>query len=131
MANLSYLGGAEKWPTELNNLGQITMTGEFDLIEQSIIRSLSCPVGTEFFNEDFGSRIEKVEYEPNDYVLQAMLDTIISETIEKHEKRVSYIRTEFYYDENDDVRVYCKIFVNVLSKNEIKSLIWPYSSENI
>jgi phage baseplate assembly protein W len=126
MINLSYLGGAEKWPTELNSSGQVMLTSELDLIEQSIIRYLSCPYGTEFFNGETGSRIGQLQYELNDNVLQVLLDTVISETIDRYEGRVKYVTTEFEKEPDDDTKILCIISVMVLSKNKIHSFIWPY-----
>lgn len=120
--NLQYLGVAIKWPIEVNSLGQISTESGVNLIIQSVLRHLECPLGTEFFNEDIGSRINLVGYEPNDFLLQNLLDIVISEAV-ANEPRVEYVRTIF---SSTDSLVRCQIFVSIKESSEIIDFTWDY-----
>jgi phage baseplate assembly protein W len=125
-----YLGEGIKWPIEINQFGAIELQSEIALVAQSIRRYLETPLGTEFFNEDIGSRINLIGYEPNDELLQVLLEMLINEAVD-NEKRCEYINTEFSRldDDNPEV-IQCKIYVRVLKSSEIESFIWPYYNRN-
>lgn len=127
--NSEYLGKGIKWPIEVNLSGQIAMQSGVSLVAQSILRYLSTPVGTEFFNEEQGSRIHQIGYEPNDELLTLLLDMLINEAVDL-EPRAEYIRTEFSKSQEQNVdAVLCRIIVRIKQSNEIESIWWKYNNQ--
>jgi phage baseplate assembly protein W len=123
-----YLGTGIKWPIEITQLGSIAMESDVSLVVQSIIRYLETPIGTEFFNEDIGSRIGQIGYEPNDELLMVLLDMLIAEAVD-NETRCEYIETVFTIDPDMPEVMQCTIHVRIRSSNEVTSFIWPYYKE--
>jgi hypothetical protein len=121
-----YLGTGIKWPIEIDQLGSVAVESELALVAQSVMRYLEMPVGTEFFNEDIGSRINLIGYEPNDELLQILLEMLITEAVD-NERRCKYVMTEFAAIEEDNQElIQCRIYVQVLKSSEVDSFIWPY-----
>lgn len=127
--NSEYLGRGVKWPIEVNLSGQIALQSGVSLVAQSILRYLSTPIGTEFFNESEGSRIHQIGYEPNDELLTLLLDMLINEAVDL-EPRAEYIRTEFTKNTNENVdAVLCRIIIRIKQSNEIESIWWNYNKD--
>jgi uncharacterized protein len=122
-----YLGTGIKYPYEINDFGRIALASQKELVQQSISRILLTPVGSNFMNRDFGSRLRDLVHEPNDGVLFSLLNYFISDAIERWEKRVQYIETDFEQIEPD--KIHCIPRYIIRASNEIDSFIYPFYRE--
>lgn len=125
----SYLGTGIKNPPVVTGLGRISLESDKALIEQSIIDRLNTPRGSEFFNRQNGSILNRLIHQPNDSVLVDLLDFHIQETIETQERRVKYIKTEFLQDINREDLIHCNIKVLILQSSEQHSFVYPFYKE--
>lgn len=75
-----------------SDLDQITpeeiLREDVESVYQSIGNIISTPVGTRFFNPEFGSEIENLLFEPIDDITTARLYDALVEAIERWEPRV-------------------------------------------
>lgn len=123
MPQKAYIGAALKYPLLfVNGVPQY----EYDdaLIQQSIRVLLDTPVGSKLFLREYGSRCREVLFEPNDEVLEDMLQYFIAEAIGKWEKRISFVGVEF--DRPKEDTIHCLISYRNLKSNEINSFIYPF-----
>lgn len=106
-----------RWPIETGTA----------LVRPSIEMILRWVVGTRFFLNEFGSKIEQLLEEPNDEVLRQVAYAIILDAIDTWEKRVELIevdieRPDFY---NLNVRVTYRIIAN----KKIDAFVFPFYSQ--
>lgn len=125
MNNLFYLGVAIKSPLKLLS-GRVATIAGYELINQSIADILATPVGTRLFNEGYGSRLNEIQFEPNDEVLDGMLRMLIEEAIRKWETRTKFSDLVLSRDPSEPGSVMCEIFHQPLASNEIKSFVYPF-----
>jgi phage baseplate assembly protein W len=123
MTNNDYIGVAMSRPVTIDGG---TVSGIAN-IEQSIMDILNTPQGTRLFLPEYGSRIKKLLFEPNDSALKALLALTIQEAIEAWETRVSFEDVTFQQSESS---IECSITVKVLQSNEIHSFVYPFYPQN-
>lgn len=124
MANLSYLGTGLSSPVRLENGRGVAIAGT-ELINASIERILSTPVGTKYFLREYGSRIHELQFQPNDLALLPLLRTFIKEALAQWEGR---IRVESIDTEQNDTSLTCSITYRVLASNEVSTFVYPFYS---
>ena len=95
-------------------------------VEQSIIELLNTPVGSKFFLPEYGSRVSELLFEPNDDVLDSLLDAFIFQAVGKWETRVKMVSTESV---RLDEYVAVTITYRVMASNEINSFVYPFYSQ--
>jgi phage baseplate assembly protein W len=120
-----YIGTGLKYPLQQDELGKAVLIKGQELIRQSISKILSTPLGSRFFNREYGSRIKELIFEPNDDILKGLLEFHIEDAIAKWEKRVEYIDTQFHFD-HDKSLINCIIYYRIHSSNQQDSLVWPF-----
>lgn len=125
----NYLGVGVKYPHEINTLGRVALVSGSELIRQSIRTLLETPLGADFDNPTRGSRINEIMWEPNDDVLESMLDFYIYEAIEQWEKRVVFSDTFFSRENSRPELLYCTITYQIKASNEIDSFVFPFYRE--
>lgn len=118
----AYLGVGLKYPTVIDG-GSISYEKGLALVEQSITIILNTPKGTRFMLPEFGSRLKELVFEPNDEVLEDLLDTFIYEAIRDWEKRVEYVGCRFT---RGDSVTYCEIAYRLLGSNDVNSFVYPF-----
>lgn len=123
-----YLGTALKYPIQISELGRVRISSGIDVVKEGILQLLNTPVGTRFFNPDYGCRIHELLFEPSDEVLTNMLEFFITDAIEDWEKRVlvEAVQTTLVAEE---YRVECFIQLRLLASNEPFDLIYPFYRE--
>lgn len=122
MAALVYIGQGTAYPITLQSGAALKATGA-ELIKGSIISILTTPVGTRYFNPEYGSRLNELLWEPNDLILAASLREFTASAVTKWEKRI----------ELQDVSVITsidaaliRITYRVKNSNEQDSFIYPF-----
>jgi len=127
MTQIANLGKSFKYPLQPNENGNVAKVSGTESIDQSIYSILSTPIGTAFYQEDRGSMLHTLVYEPNDQILRSLLDLHIVEALNKWEKRIRVIDV-FYSNENED-RVNCQIIYVVKATGLKDSYIYPFNRE--
>lgn len=125
MANLDYLGKAEKYPFTNSN-GSTILVDKLDVLKQSIFDIIETPIGTIFYNEQYGSYLKKLSFKQNDKVLVSLLIYFISEALFVYEKRISVIDIDC---EISTSKIDCIIYYQILASNEINSFVYPFYKE--
>jgi phage baseplate assembly protein W len=120
MADL--IGIGLTYPTELTNGSWDLVTGN-DLIKQSIFSILETPMGSRFFNPDFGSDINELLFEQNDVIVESLARVFIKDALEKWEKRVKFKAIGF---RRETAVLYIKISFVRKDTGEEDSMIYPF-----
>lgn len=121
-----YLGTALEYPIRIVN-GRPAIASGIRVIENSIIKILTTPVGSRFFLREYGCRIDRIIFEPNDEILLRMLRAEILLALSKWETRAKFLDVFCVggtLPGKGDV-VLCVIKYQVLPSNEINSFVYP------
>lgn len=124
-----FLGQAIENPVVINGFGRLQLINDKELIKQAILDRLLTQRSSEFFNRHNGSIVNQLIFQPNTAVLLDLLESHIKDTIENQERRVKYLTTDFFNDENDGAKIHCKIKVQILQSSEIFSFVFPFYRE--
>lgn len=127
MQNVAKLGRSFKYPLQPTDRGQVAKVEGVESINQSIYSILSTPLGTAFYQEDRGSLLHTLSFEPNDDILLSLLDYYIVESLKKWEKRINV--SDVVYQNINENTVNCKILYVVLSTGLQDSYIYPFNRE--
>lgn len=117
-----YLGRGLGYPLQVVN-GSPTLVLGADLLNQSITRVLSTPVGSTFFNRNFGSRLHEVQGKPVNAATETVLDILIKEALSLWEKRIEVTRINF---NREGSTINCIIFYKILASNEVETFVYPF-----
>lgn len=97
-------------------------------INQSIHHILSTRVGSRFFLPEFGSKLYKLIFEPNDYILKEFLIQYTKEALAKWEKRINNISVDaLILEKESEVPVY--IAYTLINTNVTGNYIYPFNRE--
>lgn len=89
--------------------GSTAVAEGVDKIRQNVLTLLTVPKGSLFFNPDFGSGLDNLLFEPNDFILKDTVERFITSQIETYlsDIRVESIKTEVYNEYlNIDIHYY-------------------------
>lgn len=89
--------------------GSTTVSEGVDKIRQNILTFLTVPKGSLFFNPEYGSSLDNLLFEPNDFILRDTVERYLSSQIETHLKdiRVDNIQVDIYNEYlNIDIHYY-------------------------
>jgi len=117
-----FLGTSIELPIQLVNGAGVLAEGRRS-IQNSIPFILGTEVGSILYQPDFGSRMHRAMFEPNDEVLENLLDMFIYEALEKWETRIKTVNIDYGFDE---AQVNCNVAYRILASNEIDSFIYPF-----
>lgn len=102
-------------------LGTTRVCTGFEKIVQSVHLILRTPVGTVFFNPEFGSKLPSLLFEPNDFALSDMIKHYAKEALEKWEKRIQVVRLDTEITE--DI-VYLRVTFNIKGSSSEESYVF-------
>lgn len=122
MNNLSYLGSSVKFPVQLQR-GKVTTVSGTENVRQSIMRLISTPKGSVFFNRAYGCDIEKMLFEVNDDLAVSMIRHFIQEAIKNFEPRVQFQSMTY---KTEGAALMIEVKYRILAINEIDSLVYPF-----
>lgn len=123
MSLYEYLGKGFMFPIQPNAIGGIVYLTDVALINQSINDILDTPIGSRFYNEEYGSNIRKLTFEQNDSILYGLLYTFIKTALSNWEKRITVDSINFNNGLN---YIECNIRYTILASNEVNSFIYPF-----
>lgn len=93
MAVENYIGQGIVFPIELNTKGGIDVESGFKLINSSIKNILMWPTNHRIFLSEYGSILNMVIEEPNDFLLSSLVENFVFNTLNLWEKRIRIIET--------------------------------------
>lgn len=122
---IDWVGQGIKFPSTFNvNKGTDKTTDEYR-IAQSIYVILSTPIGTRFFLPSFGSRLHELIFEPNDMILQDMLEYYSKEALDRWEPRITGVRVMATVIVGDNT-VPVKVFYRLKNSNVEYNYVYPF-----
>lgn len=123
----AFLGISYKYPREPDESGNAKRVSDEENINQSINEILTTPLGTRFMNEEWGSNLELLQFEPNDAVLESLLITEIGDALRKFETRIQMTSIDF--QDVNEAQKDCLIHYRIRASNEIASFVFPFYKE--
>lgn len=122
---MSYIGRGISYPHDVDTYGRIKLATGLELIRQSVYDVIDTPVGSLEMNPLYGSHIHELIHEPNDDILQSLLEYFVREAITKWEKRVSYRNTLFEFTTQPEV-VNMLVHYDIVSINQEDNFVYPF-----
>ena len=116
----NYIGTGLAFPLQITDTGGVALVSGKELIRQSIKIILGTTQGTRYFLGEFGSQIEKVLFQPNDEVLQSLLQTMIREALKTWEPRIAVTTITFEKSVGGTPHsnmLRCFVYYNILNSN--------------
>lgn len=95
-----------------------------DVINQSIRLILGTRIGERFNNNEFGSNINDLIFEPNDMILKDLLYYSIVTALQRWEKRITIIDVTF--DEQNESLINIVITYKINSTHTVGSYVYPF-----
>jgi phage baseplate assembly protein W len=122
-----YLGVGTEHPANVNIYGQQALVEDIKLVKQSLRRLFSTPIGTDFMNRSYGTHLALLLFEPNSTTQQSVMEYLIREAVDKWERRVRYVDTDFEIVSAEQLNA--RVNFQLLGSNEIESFIYPFYRE--
>ena len=102
-------------------------------IHESILQILGTRPGERFMNQEFGSRLKDLVFEPNDSVLKGLIRHYVIDAIERWEKRV-YV-TDVAFDDSPETvdanTILVRIAYRVIDTQVAGNLVWPFCRDEL
>lgn len=118
-----FIGGGLIFPIQLIN-GRPPISYGFDIIRASIKTILAFQIGARYYLGEFGSRLDELIEEPNDEILQNLINTFVVDAVTQWEKRVATISTDVF--KPDDVSISLNITYQVVNSQTVDNFIYPF-----
>jgi hypothetical protein len=126
---LSRIGKGMKFPDPISmSTGSVQVNYGYDRINQSIYNILATKIGSRLGNREFGSRLNELIFDQNDYVFYDIAEMYIRESIERWEPRVSIEQISFPYNpERIDANIVdIVITYSIKNSNIVVNMVYPY-----
>ena len=95
-----------------------------DVINQSIRLILGTRIGERYNNNEFGSNINDLIFEPNDLILKDLLYYSIVTALQRWEKRITILDINF--DEQSEHLIHIVINYKINSTHTVGSYVYPF-----
>jgi phage baseplate assembly protein W len=118
-----FIGKGITFPIQLVN-GKPPIETGFQLIRASIRNILGWPYGQRFFLTEFGSRLQELIEEPNDYVLKNLINTFVVDAITDWEKRIQLIDAQI--ENQDGVKINIRLVYRIVNSQQVDNFIFPF-----
>ena len=126
-----FVGSGIIFPIEIDNTGKAVVTGGFELIRASITTILSWPQRDRYFNNQFGARLWELLEEPNDAVAAALVETFITEAIERWETRIELLESNIITSTTNLEKVDIELIYRIRNSKIEDTFIYPFYKELI
>ncbi len=120
-----FLGKGITFPIVLFNGAPEIISGP-ELIKSSLMSILSWQYGTRYFLAEYGSLLEILLLEPNDFILKQLLRRFVIEAISKWEKRVQVIPENTVIIDVTPYKVNVQIAYIIRGTTSEDSFIFPF-----
>lgn len=120
----NFIGNGLIFPIQLSKGKPILVSG-FPLIEASIRTILSFTIGNRFMLGEFGSLLEELIEEPNDEILENLINTYVIDAVKQWEQRVVQISVQLIND-RDTGSINLSITYQVVNSSSPQNFIYPF-----
>ena len=117
------------FPLRVDSAGRSIYASDQELINQSLAIILLQPTKERPFAPEFGVQIERFRYEPNDAILQSLLENFIVEAIEIWEKRIKVKNVTFETEELPENAIKCIISYQIVGSSTEGTYVFPFYRE--
>jgi Bacteriophage baseplate protein W len=118
-----YLGKGMIFPIQLNNGAAVISSGT-DLIESSIKVILTWPLYQRFYLSEFGSRLEDLIEEPNDNLLESVIEQFVIQSIAQWERRIRLLSAQVIRPNSYEVNI--SISYQIINTQVIGNFVFPF-----
>ena len=120
-----YLGQGVSFPMGVNKQGNLTLSGDVDNIEESILIILLTELGERLYRPDFGCRIHELTFAPLNSETLMLMRIWVQEALDLWEPRIEIenIRTEPIHDRG---QVNIAIDYRVKNSYDKRSIVYPF-----
>lgn len=104
-----------------------------ELINQSIYLILTTPVGSRFFLPEYGSKLDTLVFEPNDFILHDLLNIYIREALGTWEKRIIVLDVSPKAKSANDLEnnvLPVEITYRLVNSNITGNYVYPFTRES-
>lgn len=113
-------------PLQATETGNARLAGGVEKIRQSVAAILDTPVGSLPFQERFGSRLQTLQFEPNDALLVSLMRTFIRQALTDNEPRVSIQDFAF---QTTPAAISCRLELRVVGSGEPLTIDYTLSRQ--
>ncbi len=129
---IEILGKGLKYPFEIEpydeNYNGVQTSSDYYKIQQSIASILGTPIGSRFFNREFGSKLYLLKFEPNDEIFASTATFFIAESLYKWEKRITL--NNVAYDMSpymiDNYYVFISTYFTIIRTQVSGNYVFPF-----
>lgn len=121
-----FIGKGLSFPIKLTG-GSSTLTSGTELIKSSIASILSFSLGQRFFLGEYGTRIEELIEEPNEVLLENVLENFITKALREWEKRIEVLSVTTEPIGATGINI--DINYLILNTQVEDNFIWPFYNE--
>jgi len=118
-----FVGQGITFPIVLDNGRAVVYTG-VELIRSSIKIILAWETGNRFFLAEFASRLESLLFEPNDFLLKALLQRFVIEALDNWEARIELLQSSVERVNNEKVNI--TMTYRILTTNTVDTFTFPF-----
>lgn len=118
-----FIGKGITLPMKLVN-GKPPLESGFDLIKSSLIMLLSWNYGSRYFLHEFGSKLYQLLEEPNDDILQEVIQVFVIDAINKWEPRIEKITSQIA--RNTDTSISLTITYRIIATQTEDTFTFPF-----
>ena len=129
----NYIGRSVEYPLECRS-GAAKVTTGSEALEDSITQILGVPYGSQMANPYFGSKLNRLLFNPADNVVAKLGQRYIAEALKMWEPRIQIVDIETAIDTRIVDGTYKKVFFftliyKVVATNETATFVYPFYRE--
>lgn len=110
--------------TQTKNDQLLDVASGSDLINQSLSLIIGTRIGERYNNNEFGSSVQDLVFEPNDIILKDLLYYSVVTAIQRWERRITILDVQF--EEQSDSLINILISYKINSTHTIGSYVYPF-----
>ena len=122
----NFLGRGPAFPLRIDSRGNLAMSQEERLIEESLRMIIGTAPGERVMRPDFGCRIHELVFHPNNFSTASMARYYVSEALVKWEPRIRDVVVDAHPDPTTEESLTVRISYRVVSTNEIRNMVYPF-----
>lgn len=126
---MSQEGKSIAYPIRLDEQGDPVIIDGKSLLQQSVFDILSTPVGSRMDMPEYGSNLHKLMFEPNDDLIDSLLETYIEDALDRWENRLTFESLQITHPPDKPEVVYCRIIALNRVREERQVFTYPFYRE--
>jgi phage baseplate assembly protein W len=132
ISQLNIIGKGMKFPNPVRpERGSTEVNQGYERINQSILNILSTPIGTRIGNRLFGSKMNTLVFEQNDFILADLIKLYAFEALSTWEPRISVSDIDVVPDPDDDNIVNVTIHYVLKNSNLVNNFVYPFTKQQL